>query len=730
MRRTTMFKRLGLIAAMIGGAIIMALSSGVAWADKRIALVVGNSSYQTVPQLPNPARDAKAVGQMFKDAGFDSVEVLLDLGNLEFKRAIRKFEADADQADIAVVYYAGHGIEVNGNNFLIPVDARLSSDRDAEDEAIRLERMVLSADGAKKLRVIILDACRDNPFTVKMRRERRAALRAISSGLGKVEPTSTDTLIAYAAKAGSTADDGEGKHSPFTTALLKNLTVPGLDIRLAFGRVRDEVMKLTGARQEPFVYGSLGGGNISLVPPPVVEKEPEAADVKGDFELVAKINSARAWEVFISTYKTGFYADLARAQLASLTSKTASDVARDVGNVTVAALPQDTPAPVNEPSSRERLEFDRLKDSTDQAALKRFIKRYPDSPLALQVQHRLEVLQSAAAEREEKQRAEREAARLAAEQARIEAERKKAELAAARKREEDERRAKAEEAAQQARAADAERKAAEAKRKAEEAQRKAEELAAAKTAAEAARQKAESERAARQAELERRKAEEERRKAELAKQKEETCKAEETRFKELIARGSEGKELDNVKTFAREATCERLKPEVANTLKSFENETSRRLVTAAQVALSRIGCFSGDADGNLGSATRAALGRYHDAKKSPGKGQSDKGRSNGDLAITDDMVKELGQQSGRVCPLKCKAGEAVKDDTCVAETKPQPPAAAQHKRDDKATASKPARRPERTQTSRQREPAPRARQEASRPAPSYRAAPAMIGVGF
>jgi len=709
----------------------MALSSDAAWADKRIALVVGNSSYQTVPQLPNPARDAKAVGQMFKDAGFDSVDVLLDLGNLDFKRAIRKFETDADQADIAVIYYAGHGIEVNGNNFLIPVDARLSSDRDAEDEAIRLERMVLSADGAKKLRVIILDACRDNPFTVKMRRERRAALRAISSGLGKVEPTSTDTLIAYAAKAGSTADDGDGNHSPFTTALLKNLTVPGLDIRLAFGRVRDEVMKLTGARQEPFVYGSLGGGNISLVPPPVVEKEPEAADVKADFELVAKINSPRAWEVFINTYKTGFYADLARAQLASLTSKatTATDAGGDTGNVAVAALPQDTPAPVHEPSSRERLEFDRLKDSTDQAALKRFIKRYPDSPLALQAQSRLEVLQRAAAEREEKQRAEREAARLAAEQARLAAERKKAELAAAKKREEDERRAKAEEAAQQARAAEAERKAAEAKRRAEEAQRKAEELAAAKKATEAARQKTESERAARRAELERQKAEEERRKAELAKQKEEACKAEESRFKELIAKGSEGKGLENVKAFAKEATCERLQPQIASTLKTFEDEVARRLVTAAQVALGRIGCFAGKADGQLGPATRAAFGRYQ-AAKSP----SDKGRSKGDIAITEDLVKELGQQTGRVCPLECKAGEVVKGDICVAETKPQPPATAQDKRDgkrdDKTTASKSTRRPERTKTSRQREPAPRARQEASRPASSYRAGPAMIGVGF
>jgi uncharacterized caspase-like protein len=230
-----MIKRLVSMAVVIGGAILsMVLAPGTAWAEKRVALIVGNSTYQTVPQLPNPSRDAASMAKLFKDAGFDSVDVALNVGNLEFKRAIRKFEAAADQADIAVVYYAGHGLEISGTNYLIPVDARLASDRDADDEAIPLERMVSSADGAKRLRLVILDACRDNPFVNTMRRERKMASRAVTAGLGKVEPTSTDTLIAYAAKAGSTADDGDGQHSPFTTAILKNLTVPGLDVRLAF----------------------------------------------------------------------------------------------------------------------------------------------------------------------------------------------------------------------------------------------------------------------------------------------------------------------------------------------------------------------------------------------------------------------------------------------------------------------------------------------------------------
>jgi uncharacterized caspase-like protein len=301
-------------AVVIGGAILsMVLAPGCALAEKRVALIVGNSTYQSVPQLPNPSRDASAVARMFGDAGFDSVDVQLDVGNLEFKRSIRKFEAMADHADIAVIYYAGHGLEIGGTNYLIPIDARLASDRDADDEAIPLERLVSSTDGAKRLRLVILDACRDNPFVSTMRRERTAANRAITSGLSKVEPTSTDTLIAYAAKAGSTADDGGGQHSPFTSALLKNLTVPGLDVRLAFGRVRDDVLKSTGNRQEPFVYGSLGGETMALVPQAAKPVDAEAG-ARVDYELAAQIGTKEAWDSFLASHPTGLYANLARAQ--------------------------------------------------------------------------------------------------------------------------------------------------------------------------------------------------------------------------------------------------------------------------------------------------------------------------------------------------------------------------------------------------------------------------------
>ncbi|MGP9813589.1 caspase family protein [Rhodopseudomonas sp. NSM] len=711
-----MIERLGPIAATIGAAILaVAMSSGAALAEaRRVAMVVGNSLYQSVPQLPNPSRDADAVARMFKDAGFDVTRVI-DAGNLDFKRAIRKFETDADQADVAVVYYAGHGIEISGTNYLIPIDARLASDRDAEDEAIPLERLVSSADGAQKLRVVILDACRDNPFTVRMRRERKVASRNVVSGLGKVEPTSTDTLIAYAAKAGSTAEDGSGDHSPFTTAILKNLTVPGLDIRLAFGRVRDEVMKVTGNKQEPFVYGSLGGGNVSLVPAPAVAQEATASDVKADYDLVARIGSRRAWEVFLATYKTGFYADLARAQIASLTDQVPGSAPPAAGQVKTAAVDPDTVAPGREVNSREALDWDRVKDSNDIAALQKFIKRYPDSPQSITAQSRLELLQQIARERQERARAEREAAARTAELAKLQAAQKKAEEAATRKREQEERRAQKAEAEAKAKAEEAERKAAEAKHKADEAERQ-------KSAKEAAALRAESEKRAKQAEDERRKA------AEAAIQ-ETVCKDQQARFEELNGKSDKPSALDDMTAFAKSITCSRLQPMVAMAIDRLKLEAEKRaaalpnspqLVRSAQTELARIGCLGDKPDGVLGDQTRTALGRYLSIKSQP----------SGDISVTEALVSDLGKQSGRVCPLECKAGEIAKENSCVANKTPDEPKAAATRRqrdDDDRAGRKPSRR-EAKQERRQPRPEPRARQQAtSRPSGG---AAAMIGVGF
>jgi uncharacterized caspase-like protein len=293
-----------------------------ALAEKRVALVLGNSAYQNVAPLPNPVNDGAVIAATLKDAGFDVVDSRHDLPAAETRRALRDFADRARDADIAVVYYAGHGMELDGANYLIPVDAKLERDTDVYDEAFSLERILLAVEPARQLRLVILDACRDNPFAKIMKKT--VASRAIGRGLAKVEPTSPNTLIAYSAKAGSTALDGDTRNSPFTTALAKHLTTPGLDVRRAFGFVRDDVLKNTGNRQEPFVYGSLGGDDVPLVPVKSAPSTPgpnPQAEARRDYELALQIGNKDALNAFLAQYPDGFFASLAKIQLAKISAE-------------------------------------------------------------------------------------------------------------------------------------------------------------------------------------------------------------------------------------------------------------------------------------------------------------------------------------------------------------------------------------------------------------------------
>ncbi|MET4798836.1 caspase family protein [Bradyrhizobium sp. LB11.1] len=290
-----------------------------AFAGKRVALVLANSAYQHAPSLANPVNDGAVMAKTLTDAGFDVVDSRHDLTALDTRRVLREFADATRDADIAVVYYAGHGIEVEGANYLIPVDARLERDTDVYDEALSLDRILVAVGPAKQLRLVILDACRDNPFGRTMKRT--LAARGIGRGLARVEPSSSNTLIAYSAKAGFTAQDGDGANSPFTIALSKHLTTPGLDIRRAFGFVRDDVLKSTGNKQEPFVYGSLGGDDVPLVPVKVMAAAPVApvvnpqADMRRDYELALQVGNRPAWDAFLAQHPDGFYANLAKLQI-------------------------------------------------------------------------------------------------------------------------------------------------------------------------------------------------------------------------------------------------------------------------------------------------------------------------------------------------------------------------------------------------------------------------------
>ncbi|MBR0966435.1 caspase family protein [Bradyrhizobium diazoefficiens] len=314
-------------------AVALLFGAGPAFAGKRVALVIANSAYQHAPSLTNPVNDGSVMAKTLKGAGFDIVESRHDLSALDTRRVLRDFADATRDADIAVVYYAGHGIEVEGSNYLIPVDAKLERDTDVYDEALSLDRVLVAVEPAKQLRLVILDACRDNPFGKTMKRT--VASRGIGRGLAQVEPTSPNTLIAYSAKAGFTAQDGDGANSPFTVALSRHLTTPGLDVRRAFGFVRDDVLKSTGNKQEPFVYGSLGGDDVPLVPVKVVATAPAApvanpqADIRRDYELALQVGNKPAWDAFLAQHPDGFYASLARLQVEKIGAEQAHAAATE-----------------------------------------------------------------------------------------------------------------------------------------------------------------------------------------------------------------------------------------------------------------------------------------------------------------------------------------------------------------------------------------------------------------
>jgi uncharacterized caspase-like protein len=176
--------------------------------------------------------------------------------------ALNSFSDQAANADWAVIYFSGHGLEVDGTNYVVPIDAKLLADRDVEDEAISLERLVKATLGARKLHLVILDACRDDPFVSNMKRT--VATRSIGRGLARVEPEG-GTLVVYSAKDGQIAYDGDGQNSPFVTSLTKRIAEPDVEINMLFRQVRDDVMAATGKKQEPYVYGSLPGENFYFV---------------------------------------------------------------------------------------------------------------------------------------------------------------------------------------------------------------------------------------------------------------------------------------------------------------------------------------------------------------------------------------------------------------------------------------------------------------------------------
>ena len=307
-----------LVAFGLAGVSLSALAAG------RVALVVGNGTYGAIEALPNPGNDAADMAAALGRLGFD-VTTVRDADLVGMNQSLRLFARASAGADVAVVFYAGHGLEVDGVNYLVPVDARLERDTDVEYEALALDRVLRATSGAV-LRVVILDACRNNPLARSM--QRTGAARSVSRGsFGELNEAllGEETLVAYAAAAGTTAADGDGRNSPYTTALLMYMEQP-LELSAVFRRVRAQVLETTDGEQRPHEYGSLLrehylGGASGLETVTVAEGLSATVLAQQEtvfWQSIAGSRTAADFEAYLQQYPAGAFRALATNRLSAL----------------------------------------------------------------------------------------------------------------------------------------------------------------------------------------------------------------------------------------------------------------------------------------------------------------------------------------------------------------------------------------------------------------------------
>ena len=262
---------------VLGLAIFMVWPGSASLAQERIALIIGNSGYQYADTLPNPKNDANAIGAALEAVDFD-VDVRIDLDQRGMQTALRDFGLKAETAEVAIVYFAGHGIQVADSNYILPVDAQLRRERDLIYEATPLDILMAEVAQARQLGMVILDACRNNPLADNLRQSLGPVRsKLVGLGMARVEDVPPDTLVAFSTRFNQLAYDGWADLSPFTEALVKHIEEPGLELNLFFRKVRDSVMELTADRQEPRTMDALGATPFYFRPPksnqaPVVAK--------------------------------------------------------------------------------------------------------------------------------------------------------------------------------------------------------------------------------------------------------------------------------------------------------------------------------------------------------------------------------------------------------------------------------------------------------------------------
>jgi uncharacterized caspase-like protein len=307
-------------------------------ADTRVALVIGNSAYKHAPALANPKNDAEGVAASLKRLGFE-VLAGTDLEKPAMERLLRDFAQRIEKADVALVFYAGHGLQVNGRNYFVPIDSKLERESDLDFEAVPLELVQRVMEQGTRTNIIVLDACRDNPLARNLARSMGTRSAGIGRGLGQTQ-AGVGMLIVYATQPGNVALDGDTKNSPFTAALLKHIEAPGLEVRLVVSRVRQAVIEATKGRQVPWDSSSLVGevylaakpatpGTTPPAPetkppastPPTATETPRGPAPDGEivfWQSIQNSKNAADFKAYLEKYPNGTFAALAKLRIAEL----------------------------------------------------------------------------------------------------------------------------------------------------------------------------------------------------------------------------------------------------------------------------------------------------------------------------------------------------------------------------------------------------------------------------
>lgn len=713
----------GLLSSAVFALLIVVTTTfgaSAALMERRVALIIGNSLYKnTNLSLANPKNDADDVAGVLKSLGFEVIQST-DASKRDIDVALQRFARAATNADSALFFYAGHAMQYQGRNYLMPVDAELEDEVSLRYNMVLIDDVRVALDRASGVKIMILDACRNNPLADKFMRTLMGATRAAMStrGLARVDKTQ-GMVVAYATAADDVAMDGNNaRNSPFTTALLKRMQEPGLEIEMMFRRIASDVNAQTGGRQRPETYISLlSEYYLNQSDRLVWDKLRDSGDLVAIREFMTRFPySVHAWD---AKYRLDILERSARER----DEQARLQREREKGEREAAQRRE-----IEE--KLQKLEAERRKDETD--AVQREAERRREA------QERLSKAETDR-QRADRERTERETAQQRAEAeriARIEAERKKveqeeAERQAAKRKADEARIAMVETERRQREEAARRQEAAErlAKLEAEriQAQREAKERETARLREQAERQKAE-----RNCQLERATlgaietnlgklqslvnqstCEEVRiaageKVAALTAQRDleaQACKREDELLALLKGTGAESRQ--RLVEFQKQMTCERLRPVVVAIL-SKPDAPDASLVRNTQIALRRIGCLSGADTGEMNDATRSALKRF----------LSRTDRNEADLSITPALLTEIeGQQPG-TCPLVCAAGKIARGDTCIVE-RPNKTFRAERPRPERTAAPPRSLAPPVAE----RAPAPRAE---AKPA----SAPRALGIGF